>query len=205
MRPLPHIILAASALVASASALETQVRHSSDAFLLTMPDGWGWREMPGPFPNGEGASPDGEALFFIAVAPAQSDDLNDEARRCLPLLQQRWFEAAVSGAPHGTRAGSVPAISYRLAFKEAGRLRELRAIIFLNAGNVIMGAMRTDPPLAAKFESALREILATVQVRPVTPPRAAPAPPAPAPAPSETAPQPPSVQPVVVETTGRPV
>lgn len=185
-------IAAAAALAATASAVETQVRHSADTFMLTMPDGWGWREMTGPFPNGEGASVGGEALFFIAVAPAHGNDLAAEARRYLPLVQQRWFEAAVSGAPRGTLIGAAPATIYRLVFKEDGRLRELRAIIFLHAGNVIMGAMRTDPPLAAKFESTLREILATVKVRPTA-------------LPPQAAPQTPPAQPEAVKTGGQPI
>lgn len=202
MRPL-LAFAAAAALVATASAVETQVRHSADTFMLTMPDGWGWRETPGPFPNGEGASVGGEALFFIAVARAQSDDLAAEVRRHLPLLQQRWFEAAVSGPPRGTLIGSAPATIYRLVFKEEGRLRELRAIIFLHAGNVVMGAMRTDPPLAAKFEPSLREILATVKVRPVAPPPPAESPAQPQ-APPEAAPPPPPAQPETVKASGQP-
>ncbi|MBI5396857.1 MAG: hypothetical protein HZA91_16300 [Verrucomicrobia bacterium] len=199
MRTLPAIIAVVAALLwTPARAVETEARHSSGVFMLTMPDGWGWREMPGPFPNGDGASIGGEALFFLVVAPAGSDDLATEARRYLPLVQRRWLEAAVSGAPRGTTVGSATATIYRLVFKEENRLRELRTIIFLHAGNVIMGAMRTDPPLAAKFESSLREILATVKVRPVAPP------PQPQPqTPPETAPPPP--QPEPVKGTGQPI
>ena len=206
MRTVLAVAVAAAALMRTAAfAVETEVRHSSEVFMLTMPDGWGWREMPGPFPNGDGASVGGEALFFIVVAPAGSDDLATEARRYLPLVQQRWLEAAVSGAPRGTMVGSATATIYRLVFKEEGRLRELRTIIFLHAGNVIMGAMRTDPPLAAKFESSLREILVTVKVRPaVPPPQAAPPPQPQAPPATPPAPQQPP-QPEPVKSTGQPI
>ena len=55
MRSLLAVAIAVAASLTPAFAVETEARHSSGVFMLTMPDGWGWREMPGPFPNGDGA------------------------------------------------------------------------------------------------------------------------------------------------------
>ncbi len=151
-------------------AAETVVRHSSGVFMLTMPDGWGWRETPGPIPNGEGASGGGEALLWMAVGPATNDDPDAHAKHYLPLVQSRWFGAAVSGKPQGTMVGPTPATIYRLIYKFDGQVWELRTILVCRSGNVVIGAMRTSPALAAKYESSLCEILGTVLVRAAAPP-----------------------------------
>jgi len=158
----------------STFAGETIVRHSSGVFMVTMPDGWGWRETPGPHPNGDGASPGGEALFQLIVAPAKNDDLDAQMKLYLPLVQNRWKEAAMSGQPRGTFVGRDKATICRLVFKDQGKLQELRTVFFIRHGNVIIGVMRTEPDLAARFEADLREILGTVRVKPVSPPPSAP-------------------------------
>ena len=115
------LLIAISACVPTFAA-ETNVRHSSGVFMVTMPDGWGWRETPGPHPNGDGASPGGEALLQLIVAPATNDDLDAQMKLYLPLVQNRWKEAAMSGPARGTFVGRDKATICRLVFKDQGRL-----------------------------------------------------------------------------------